>query len=209
VSQKKTSTFYFLNNCQKLTDFNDFWHVKSWEVWHENLKTCPPHLSDVATLPREIQKVIFNSIIHTYFWLFVLFQKKKKLIHLPTPPENVTTLTCELQNIFIWLKVYMYCVLWNVGDSEEPLVGCRRRFWKEPVVVCGNWNVRQEMSQQVIRVTTFCLNRCFQSFSTLNSRTVHHAVLKFSPCRNKPLPQASTCPHQHTRSSRSMPKAQN
>ena len=29
VSQKKTSSFYFLNNCQKLADFNNFWDVKS------------------------------------------------------------------------------------------------------------------------------------------------------------------------------------
>ena len=37
VSQK-TSTFYFSNNsCQKLNNFKDFWHVKSWENWHENI----------------------------------------------------------------------------------------------------------------------------------------------------------------------------
>jgi len=29
VSQKKRPPFYFWNNCQKLTDFNDFWYVKS------------------------------------------------------------------------------------------------------------------------------------------------------------------------------------
>jgi len=29
---QETSTFYFVNNCQKLTDFNDFWHVKSHSV---------------------------------------------------------------------------------------------------------------------------------------------------------------------------------
>jgi len=35
---KKTSTFYFSNNsCQKLNNFKDFWHVKSWENWHENI----------------------------------------------------------------------------------------------------------------------------------------------------------------------------
>jgi len=28
------------------------------------LQICPPHLSDVATLPWEIQKSIFNIIIH-------------------------------------------------------------------------------------------------------------------------------------------------
>jgi len=32
-------------------------------------------------------------------------------------------------------------------------------------------------------------------FSKLIGRTVHHAVLKFSPRRNKLLPQASACPY--------------
>ena len=72
---------------------------------------------------------------------------------------------------------------------KEPVVGCRRRLWKELVVMCGNWNVRQEMSQQVFTLTTFCINTCYQSFTTLISHIVHHAVLKFSSCRNKPLPQ--------------------
>jgi len=30
------------------------------------LQICPPHLTDVATLPWENQKVTFNSIIYTY-----------------------------------------------------------------------------------------------------------------------------------------------
>jgi len=76
------------------------------------------------------------------------------------------------------------------------------------IVICGNWNVRQAMSQQVFRVTTFCINTCFQSFSTLISRTVHHAVLKFSLFCNKPLLQASTCPYLSTRSSCSKPHTQ-
>ena len=46
----------------------------------------------------------------------------------------------------------------------------------------------------LFRVTSFCINTCFRSFTTLISRIVHHAVLKFSPGCNKPLPQASTCP---------------
>jgi len=78
---------------------------------------------------------------------------------------------------------------------REPVVGCRRWLWKELVVMCGNWNVRQA----VFRVTTFCISTCLQSFSTSISHIVHHAVLKFSPCRNKPLPQASTCPYQYMR----------
>jgi len=31
------------------------------------LQTCPPRLPDVATYLEESNKVIFNSIIHTYF----------------------------------------------------------------------------------------------------------------------------------------------
>ena len=52
---------------------------------------------------------------------------------------------------------------------------------KRTGLMCGNWNARQATSQQVFRVTTFCNNTCFQSFSTLISRMVHHAVLKLSP----------------------------
>jgi len=29
------------------------------------------------------------------------FRRKQIVVHLPTPPENVTTLTCEMQNFFI------------------------------------------------------------------------------------------------------------
>jgi len=61
--------------------------------------------------------------------------------------------------------------------------------WKEPVAMCGNLNVRQATSQQLLKVTTFYMDTRFQSFSPLISRIVHHALLKFSPCLNKPLPQ--------------------
>ena len=53
----------------------------------------------------------------------------------------------------------------------------------------GNWNVRQATSQQVFKVITFCTDTFFQSFSPLINCIVHHTVLKFSPCRNKTLPQ--------------------
>ena len=59
------------------------------------LQICAPHQSDVATLPWEIQKNHFNSIIHTYFSLFMLSQKKTNCNPLAHPAENVTTLTCE------------------------------------------------------------------------------------------------------------------
>ena len=36
----------------------------------------------------------------------------------------------------------------------------------------------------MFKVTTFCTDTCFQSFSPLINCIIHHAVLKFSPCRN-------------------------
>ena len=41
----------------------------------------------------------------------------------------------------------------------------------------------------MFKVTTFCTDTCFQSFSTLINCTVHHALVKFSPCCNKALLQ--------------------
>jgi len=69
------------------------------------LHTCPPHLSDVAIVPWEIQKKSFSTVlfIHTSdFTLslndYGLYKSTHSLTatHLPTPPENVTTLTCEM-----------------------------------------------------------------------------------------------------------------
>ena len=55
--------------------------------------------------------------------------------------------------------------------------------------MCGKWNARQTTLQQMFKVTTFCTDTCFQSFLSLINCIVHHALLKFSPCRNKTLPQ--------------------
>jgi len=84
-----------------------------------------------------------------------------------------------------WLLL-VRCVLSDVGGSEKSqlwfVLGGSEKNRR------GNLNVRQAMLQQVFRVTIFCINTCFQSFSTLICRVVHHAVLKFSPRRNKPQP---------------------
>ena len=165
------------------------------KIWHENLTS---HLPDVAIVPLEIKKVIISSIIYAYFWLFLISQKKTNC----NPLSHLTRKKCHYTNLwiatfFIWLKIC--CVPSNVGGSESRL--WHWWFWREPIVMCGNFNVRQALSQQVFRVTTFCINTCFQSFSTLISHIVHYAVLKFSPCCNKSLPQAATCPNQYTCSS--------
>ena len=64
------------------------------------------------------------------------------------------------------------------------------RLWKEPAVVWGNLNVRQATSQQVFKVITFCMHgHRLPVFLPLISRIINHALLKFSQCLNKPLPQ--------------------
>jgi len=150
------------------------------KIWHEILQICPLYLWDIATLPWEIQKKSFSTVlfIHTSDYLCYLRRDN------PTPTESHHT--------NLWVA--------RLFHLTEGLLHSFKRWWlwREPVVMCGNWNVRQAVSQQVFIETTFCINTCFQSFSTLISRIVHYAVLKFSPCRNKPLPQASTCPHQYT-----------
>ena len=90
--------------------WNPEWENLTWKSYR--LSTSPVRYSYV---PWEIEKVIFNSITHTY--LFSSSHKKQSVIHPPTPPENVTTLTCELWNFLIWLKVC--CVLSDVGGSEK------------------------------------------------------------------------------------------
>jgi len=178
------------------------------KIWHENI-------TDLSTSPARCShftlgnpKKSFSTVLFIYTSDYLCYLKRKQtVIHLPTPPENVTTLTCELQNFFYrtggLLRSFKHWRLW-----KQPVVGCRQWLWKEPVVMRGNWNVRQSVSQQVFRVTIFCVHTCFQSFSTLISCIVHQAVLKFSSCRNKPLPQASTRPYQCTRSSCSVPQTQ-
>jgi len=159
-------------------------------MWHENLTDCPPHLSDVATVPWEMQKVIFNSIIHTYFWLFTLSQKKticNPLSHPIWTNHHKNLWIAKLFHLTEGLLRSFKC--WRLW--KEPVVDCHQWLWKEPVVMCGNWNVRQAMSQQV-----YCIEWPPSALIHASSLFRHCsvAVLKFSPCRNKPLQQASTCP---------------
>jgi len=41
------------------------------------LQICPPYLSDVATLPWKINKVIFNIIIHVNHIIYVTSEENK------------------------------------------------------------------------------------------------------------------------------------
>jgi len=117
MSKEKTSTFYLKKLCQKLTDFNDFWHVKfgknlTWNV--TDLSTSPVRCSHFTLgNPKKSFSAVF---MHNCDYLCYL-RRKKNCNPLAHSPENITTLTCELQNFFISLKVC--CVLSNVGCCEE------------------------------------------------------------------------------------------
>jgi len=103
------------------------------------LSTSPVRCSHCTSgnWKKSLSTVLF---IHTSNYLHY-FTRKQSVIHLPTPHENVTTITCELQKLFHLteglLRSFRRWRLWR-----EPVIGCRRWLWKEPVVMCGDWNVR-------------------------------------------------------------------
>ena len=138
------------------------------------LQVCPPHLSDVPTW--KIPKKSFSTVLFIHTFEYLCYLKRKRNCN----PLAHPTRKCHHTNLWIaqlfhltegLLRSFKRWRLW-----KDPVVGCRRWLWKETVAMCSNWNVRQAMSQQVFRVTTFCVNTCFQSFSTLISRIVYYAT---------------------------------
>jgi len=88
------------------------------KIWHQHLtglSTSPVRCS-YFTLENPKKSFLTVLFIHTSDYLCYL-KRKQTVIHLPTAPENVTTLTCELRNFFIWLNVC--CILSNIGSSEK------------------------------------------------------------------------------------------
>jgi len=83
----------------KMNRFQWFLAFKIMEkIYMKILQIFLHQLSDIATLPWEIKKKLFSTIlfIRTSDY-FCYLRRKQTVIHLPIPPENVTTLTCELQ----------------------------------------------------------------------------------------------------------------
>jgi len=96
-------------------------------------------------------------------------------------PLAHTTQKCHITNLWIaklfhltegLLRSFKRWRLW-----WQSVVGCHRWFWKELVVMCGNWNVRQATSQQVFRVTTFCINIVFPVFFDTDHCDQLHSTL--------------------------------
>ena len=56
---KTVHLFIFWITLSKITDFNDFWYVNPEKIWHQYLTDLS--MSDVSTLPREVQKSHFYT----------------------------------------------------------------------------------------------------------------------------------------------------
>ena len=112
---QKTSLLFFNQLHQNWPILMIFGTLNPQKISHENftgLSTSPVRCSHFTwgNPKKSFSTVLF---IHTLDYLCYL-RRKQTVINFPTPPEDVTTLTCELQSFLIWLKVY--CVLSNVGS---------------------------------------------------------------------------------------------
>jgi len=138
----KRPPFYFWITVKNKPILMIFGMLNREKISHANLtdlSTSPVRCSH-CTLRNPNKSFSTVLFIRTSDYLRYL-TRKQSVIHLPTPPENVTTLICELQN-FIWLKVC--CVLSNVGGSEES------QLW---IVIGGSdknrlWYVATAMSDK-------------------------------------------------------------
>jgi len=77
------------------------------------LQICPPHLSDVATLPWEIQKSHFSTILSIYFRLFTLPQKK-------------TNSNCCTAALTVYLLLFSTSYYLHSPSSTASRARCRR-----------------------------------------------------------------------------------
>jgi len=64
------------------------------------LQICPPYLSDVTTLPCEIQKTLFSTSLFIYFRLFTLSQKKTN--------NNCCTAALAVYLLFFYVSYYLH-----------------------------------------------------------------------------------------------------
>ena len=88
------------------------------------LQICPPHMSYVATLPWEIQKVIFNIIIHIFEINYVILEETN---------SNCCTAALAVYLLFnasCYLHSPVYCVC---GTLQEERV-----YWYGHVEASGS-----------------------------------------------------------------------
>ena len=101
-------------------------------------------------------------IIHTVSQK-ILKKSKWNVTHLSTSPVRCSHCTLGNAKKLIFNSIIhtldtLRCVVFfhTLEVLKRASCGLSDALKKKPVVMCGNWNVRQAMSQQVFRVTTFC-----------------------------------------------------
>ena len=148
------------------------------KIWHHQLVHLPTSPVYCSHFTLGNPKKSFSTVLfkHTSDYLRYL---RRKLLY-PPHLKNVTTLPCKMHNFFIWLKVC--CIPPKLVALKKQVVGWQWWFGKR--TFCDVWQMECHALQQMFKVTIFCTDTCFQSFSPLFNCIVHHALLKFSPCRN-------------------------
>jgi len=107
------------------------------KIWHKNLTDWPPPLSDVATVPREIEKKSFSTVlfIHTSNYLHYLTKTISNPLFHPTWKYLHTNLwIAKLFHLTEgFLRSFRRWRLW-----KEPVVGCRRWLWSIWIIMLKN-----------------------------------------------------------------------
>ena len=91
------------------------------KIWHQKLVHLPTSPYTVATLPWEIKKSFFNSILHTYFRLFTLSQKKTNCYSITHPPQKchrITLYNAQILNLFHFFHAYRVPICENRRVAE-------------------------------------------------------------------------------------------
>ena len=162
------------------------------------LQICPTHLSNVATLPWEIQKSHFNGIIHTYFRLFTFSQKKTNCNPLAHPTWKCHHTNLWTAKLFHLTEGLMRSFkrwsaeekqLWVfIGGSEKNRLWC---------LATGKQCVQSDYLLHGYMLPVF--------FDTDLSHSTPHCA-EIQPTSQQAT--AATCPYQYTRSYCSMPQMQ-
>ena len=165
--------------------------LNSEKIWNQQLYICPPHLYTVATLPWEIQKSNFQQYYSYILQIIYVISKQNKLLCLPPYPAHLKMSPHYLA------KCTTSSFDWRYVAFLQTLVALKKASCGVAVVAlkrtgCDVWKLECQASNITakkwppsarIRIHTSSLK------SPLINCTVHHALLKFSPCRSKTLLQ--------------------
>ena len=99
---KKRPPFYFSNNFVKNLPIIMIFGVLNPEKNLTSIAHLPTSPVYCSHFSLGNSKSHFSSLIHTYFRLFMLSQKKTNCYSLTTTPVNVTALPCKMHKFFIF-----------------------------------------------------------------------------------------------------------